>query len=41
MCGPLPFMQMARRSLIAQGVPSDSIHYEVFGPDLWVRNPDG
>lgn len=40
MCGPLPFMQMARRTLIAQGVPSDSIHYEVFGPDLWVRNPE-
>ena len=41
MCGPLPFMQIARRTLIDQGVPSDNIHYEVFGPDLWAQNPDG
>lgn len=40
MCGPLPFMQSARRSLINQGVPSDRIHYEVFGPDLWAQQPD-
>lgn len=39
MCGPLPFMQSARRSLIDQGVPSESIHYEVFGPDLWAQQP--
>lgn len=39
MCGPLPFMQAARRSLIEQGVPGDRIHYEVFGPDLWAQNP--
>lgn len=41
MCGPLPFMQIARRTLIGQGVPSESIHYEVFGPDLWAQNPEG
>ncbi|MCH8562659.1 globin domain-containing protein [Nesterenkonia sp. LB17] len=39
MCGPLPFMQSARRSLIDQGVPSENIHYEVFGPDLWAQQP--
>jgi nitric oxide dioxygenase len=39
MCGPLPFMQIARRTLIDQGVPSESIHYEVFGPDLWAQQP--
>ncbi|ALJ21139.1 globin domain-containing protein [Microbacterium sp. No. 7] len=39
MCGPLPFMQIARRTLIDRGIPGDSIHYEVFGPDLWAQNP--
>ena len=39
MCGPLPFMQMARKTLMDQGVPSESIHYEVFGPDMWAQNP--
>lgn len=39
MCGPLPFMQSARRELIAKGVPTGNIHYEVFGPDLWAQNP--
>lgn len=39
MCGPLPFMQNARHELIAQGIPSENIHYEVFGPDLWAQNP--
>ena len=41
MCGPLPFMQIARRTLIDQGVPSERIHSEVFGPDLWAQNPEG
>ncbi|MGO1808870.1 MAG: globin domain-containing protein, partial [Micrococcaceae bacterium] len=40
MCGPLPFMQIARRTLMQQGVPTERIHYEVFGPDLWAQNPD-
>lgn len=39
MCGPLPFMQIARRTLMQQGVPSERIHYEVFGPDLWAQQP--
>lgn len=40
MCGPLAFMQGARRTLIDQGVESENIHYEVFGPDLWAQNPN-
>jgi nitric oxide dioxygenase len=34
-CGPLPFMRLVRSTLLARGVPASSIHYEVFGPDLW------
>jgi nitric oxide dioxygenase len=39
MCGPLPFMRAAREALIGRGVPSERIHYEVFGPDLWSQQP--
>ncbi|MBS1697708.1 MAG: hemin transporter [Actinobacteria bacterium] len=39
MCGPLPFMQAARHTLIARGVPAERINYEVFGPDLWAQQP--
>lgn len=35
LCGPLPFMREVRAGLLRQGVPSERIHYEVFGPDLW------
>jgi ferredoxin-NADP reductase len=31
-CGPLPFMRQARSTLLARGVPSARIRYEVFGP---------
>ncbi|WP_145491728.1 NO-inducible flavohemoprotein [Yersinia rohdei] len=31
-CGPLAFMQFAGRQLLAQGVASERIHYECFGP---------
>ncbi len=41
MCGPLPFMQAARKALLAKGVHPENISYEVFGPDLWAQNPDG
>lgn len=41
MCGPLPFMRAARSTLIRRGIPSERIHYEVFGPDLWAQNPEG
>jgi nitric oxide dioxygenase len=35
LCGPLPFMQSVRESLIERQVPATAIHYEVFGPDSW------
>lgn len=35
LCGPLPFMQLQRRALVARGIPRERIHYEVFGPDLF------
>lgn len=38
LCGPLPFMQAVRSSLIARGVPAQDIQYEVFGPDLWLAD---
>ncbi len=40
MCGPLPFMQATRKTLLGKGVSAERIHYEVFGPDLWANNPD-
>ncbi|MFC4121204.1 globin domain-containing protein [Nonomuraea zeae] len=36
MCGPVPFMRAARAQLIAAGVAPRDVHYEVFGPDLWL-----
>ncbi|MGI5134168.1 MULTISPECIES: globin domain-containing protein [unclassified Streptomyces] len=36
MCGPLPFMRAVRGDLLRSGVPAENIHYEVFGPDLWL-----
>jgi nitric oxide dioxygenase len=36
LCGPLPFMRAVRGGLLERGVPADRIHYEVFGPDLWL-----
>ncbi|MEU0676875.1 globin domain-containing protein [Streptomyces sp. NPDC006172] len=36
LCGPLPFMRAIRAQLIAKGVAPANIHYEVFGPDLWL-----
>ncbi|MFJ3878872.1 globin domain-containing protein [Streptomyces sp. NPDC090077] len=38
LCGPLPFMRSVRAQLIAAGVPAADIHYEVFGPDLWLAS---
>ncbi|WNB84776.1 globin domain-containing protein [Cellulomonas sp. ATA003] len=35
LCGPMPFMQAVRSSLLERGVPPRDIQYEVFGPDLW------
>ncbi|WP_042386362.1 globin domain-containing protein [Streptacidiphilus melanogenes] len=36
LCGPLPFMRAVRGQLLAKGVAASDIHYEVFGPDLWL-----
>ncbi|MET7937841.1 globin domain-containing protein [Streptomyces sp. NPDC005322] len=36
LCGPLPFMRSVRTQLLERGVHPSSIHYEVFGPDLWL-----
>ncbi|MFD7705954.1 globin domain-containing protein [Streptomyces sp. NPDC059786] len=36
LCGPLPFMRAVRGDLLRRGVPMDAIHYEVFGPDMWL-----
>ncbi|KUO23089.1 globin domain-containing protein [Streptomyces dysideae] len=36
LCGPLPFMRSVRAQLIERGVAPADIHYEVFGPDLWI-----
>ncbi|MEU6708459.1 globin domain-containing protein [Streptomyces wuyuanensis] len=36
LCGPLPFMRAVRGDLLRRGVPAERIHYEVFGPDLWL-----
>jgi nitric oxide dioxygenase len=36
LCGPLPFLRAVRRALLDRGVPTERIHYEVFGPDAWL-----
>ncbi|MFD7324376.1 globin domain-containing protein [Streptomyces sp. NPDC059875] len=36
LCGPLPFMRQVRGDLLARGVAAAAVHYEVFGPDLWL-----
>ncbi|TFD68938.1 globin domain-containing protein [Cryobacterium ruanii] len=38
LCGPLPFMRSLRSQALKSGVPADRIHYEIFGPDLWLAN---
>ena len=38
LCGPLPFMESVRNSLIEQDIPETDIHYEVFGPDKWLAS---
>lgn len=41
LCGPLPFMRSVRTQLLERGVHPSAIHYEVFGPDLWLPRGDG
>ncbi|BBC37027.1 hypothetical protein SGFS_083210 [Streptomyces graminofaciens] len=36
LCGPLPFLRAVRAQLVEKGVGAAEIHYEVFGPDLWL-----
>ncbi|GGW62620.1 globin domain-containing protein [Streptomyces xantholiticus] len=36
LCGPLPFMRAVRSDLLRRGLPAQAVHYEVFGPDLWL-----
>ncbi|WP_461173954.1 globin domain-containing protein [Arthrobacter sp. Z1-9] len=36
LCGPLPFMKTIRNEAINAGIPATRIHYEVFGPDIWL-----
>lgn len=36
LCGPLAFMRAVRSEAIEAGIPATNIHYEVFGPDLWL-----
>ncbi len=36
LCGPLAFMRAVRSQAIDAGIPATHIHYEVFGPDLWL-----
>ena len=38
LCGPLPFMRVIRNQALNSGVPAANIHYEVFGPDLWLAS---
>ncbi|MYT25586.1 hemin transporter [Streptomyces sp. SID7760] len=40
LCGPLPFMRSVRAQLLARGVSAADIHYEVFGPDLWLASAE-
>ncbi|MFH8494975.1 globin domain-containing protein [Streptomyces coeruleorubidus] len=40
LCGPLPFMRAVRAQLIGKGVAPADIHYEVFGPDLWLAGQE-
>ncbi|EON24795.1 nitric oxide dioxygenase [Nocardioides sp. CF8] len=38
LCGPLPFMESVRTSLLEHNVPEADIRYEVFGPDKWLAS---
>jgi nitric oxide dioxygenase len=38
LCGPLPFMKNIRNEAIDAGIPATKIHYEVFGPDIWLAS---
>ncbi|RLP77265.1 hemin transporter [Mycetocola tolaasinivorans] len=35
-CGPQPFMQRIREQALALGLSAQRVHYEIFGPDVWL-----
>ncbi|WP_033342730.1 globin domain-containing protein [Catenuloplanes japonicus] len=39
LCGPVPFMRGVRAALMARGVPTERIRYEVFGSDQFRTAP--
>lgn len=38
LCGPLAFMRTIRQEALELGIEPENIHYEVFGPDLWLAS---
>ncbi|WP_436535112.1 globin domain-containing protein [Actinoplanes sp. HUAS TT8] len=40
LCGPLPFLETVRGTLLERGVAPRDIQYEMFGPDLWQADTD-
>ncbi|PZS29942.1 MAG: hypothetical protein DLM58_14550 [Pseudonocardiales bacterium] len=38
LCGPLLFMKSIHSQALACGIPAERIHYEVFGPDVWLAS---
>ena len=38
LCGPHERQRAVRGDLLAQGLSPKDVHYEVFGPDLWLSN---
>ena len=41
MAGIATFMRSVRTQLLERGVHPSAIHYEVFGPDLWLTRDHG
>ncbi len=39
-CGPQPFMRRIREQALALGLPASRVHYEIFGPDVWLPQVD-
>jgi nitric oxide dioxygenase len=39
LCGPFAFMKAMREQALELGVAAEDIHYDAFGPDLWMVEP--
>ncbi|GAA1353255.1 globin domain-containing protein [Falsarthrobacter nasiphocae] len=39
LCGPMAFMQAMREQALEIGVAPQDIHYDAFGPDIWMPAP--